>query len=384
MLRGFLGFLFVTLLFPIPIFAQNNIEIVDLPEKISLEEEFDLSVEIAMSASSTYYIKARAGNTLSGMRNALTHNSSKKTWLSDTSAWSKFPTFSTDENGLWAGIVNVKIKESTTLGGSLILIRIRKVGTTKNLDSEVKTIEIVTSNKTTTPGIKSTNTSNLKVILNEFSPAPEGNREWVEIYNPNSLTVDLTGWKIDDIPKGSSPFKIPDKTKISSRGYKVFYFSSKLNNSGDTIRLINPSGEVIEKFSYGKVEKGVTFAKDSKGAWKTTTTPTPGKKNKITGQSISSLELPNDLSKSLFELTSGSQEAIQNLPEILGVEDPSSFSDTSDTRPIKTEFAKTKETNPQSSIPTILVGLGIILIGIAFGLPVLKQQKTKENEDTNN
>lgn len=43
-----------------------------------------------------------------------------------------------------------------------------------------------------------------------------------------------------------------------------------------------------------------------------------------------------------------------------------------------------KETNPQSSIPTILVGLGIILIGIAFGIPVLKQQGTKINEADNN
>jgi len=177
MLRGFLVFLLILLLFPTTTLAQNNIEIVDLPESVANGEKFELSVEISMSASSTYYIKARVGNTLSSMRNALTHNSSTKTWLSDTSAWSKLPTFSTNENGLWAGIVNVKIRESTPLGSNLILIRIRKVGTTKNLDSEAKTIEVVAANQTTSKDEKTTITSNLKVILNEFSPAPEGNRE---------------------------------------------------------------------------------------------------------------------------------------------------------------------------------------------------------------
>lgn len=72
MLRGFLVFLFITFLFPASILAQNNIEIVGLPESVGIEEEFELSVEIAMPASSTYYIKARAGAALNSMRRALT------------------------------------------------------------------------------------------------------------------------------------------------------------------------------------------------------------------------------------------------------------------------------------------------------------------------
>ena len=383
MLRGFLVFLFITFLFPAPILAQNNIEIVDLPESVAIEEEFELSVEIAMPASSTYYIKARAGAALNSMRMALTYNSSTKTWLGDTSAWLGFPVISTDENGFWSGNLKVKIKEGSQTGLNLILISLRKVSTGKKSNSA--TVEfILVKNTTKNSATNNSSDKNLKVILNEFSPAPEGNREWVEIYNPNSSTVDLTGWQIDDIPKGSSPFKIPDKTKIISKGYKVFYFSSKLNNSGDTLRLINSNGKVLEKFSYGKVEKDTVFAKDSKGAWKSTTTPTPGKENKITGQSVSSSKSSNALNDSVSGLTSEAQEVISTLPEILGIENPSSFSDASDTRPIQAEFAQTTNTNPQSSIPIILIGFGIILIGIAFGIPSLKQQSIRKHETTHN
>ncbi len=129
----------------------------------------------------------------------------------------------------------------------------------------------------------------INVLLSEFSPAPESGKEWVEIYNPNSQQIDISGWKIDDIEGGSRPFSIPENAKINSKSYKVFYFGSKLNNSGDTLRLINPSGKLIESYSYKKVKKGVVFAKDPQGVWRITTSATPGKKNKITGPQASNL-----------------------------------------------------------------------------------------------
>jgi len=381
MLRGLLVLLFVSLLLPTPIFAQNNIEIVDLPDRVAIGKEFELSVEIAMSASSAYYIKARSGAALNKMPSASTFNPSTKTWLSDNSAWTKFPTITTDDAGFWSGNLKVKTKESAKLGFNLILITLKEISTGEKFNSAVVELNLL-ENTNDNSSTKTTSSSNLKVILNEFSPAPDGNREWVEIYNPNSSVVDLTGWQIDDIPEGSKPFKIPDSTKISSKGYKVFYFSSKLNNSGDTLRLINPTGKLIEKYSYGKVGKDTIFAKDSGGKWKITTTATPGKKNIITG--FPGSELASNDENSSTSVTSESQYGVSSLPEILGVEDPSSFSDANDTRPIKTQFAQSTNKNSQSSIPTILVGVGVIFIGVAFGIPALKQQRTRRNEAANN
>jgi hypothetical protein len=36
-----------------------------------------------------------------------------------------------------------------------------------------------------------------QVWINEFMPRPNtGGKEWVELFNPNPIAVDLTGWKI--------------------------------------------------------------------------------------------------------------------------------------------------------------------------------------------
>lgn len=130
----------------------------------------------------------------------------------------------------------------------------------------------------TQPSVK----KDVSIILSEFMPNPDGGSEWVEVYNPNNFELDIGGWKIDDTEGGSFPFSIPPNTKINAKGYKVFSFTSKLNNAGDSIRLLNPNGAVVEKYDFSNAQKGLSFAKDQKGVWKLTTTATPGTENKIT------------------------------------------------------------------------------------------------------
>ncbi|OGY22893.1 MAG: hypothetical protein A2172_03055 [Candidatus Woykebacteria bacterium RBG_13_40_15] len=120
------------------------------------------------------------------------------------------------------------------------------------------------------------------IILSEFMPYPADNDEWVEIYNLEFFDIDIGGWKIDDIEGGSSPFPIPEGTIIGAKSYRVFSFSSKLNNAGDTVRLINSTGKVLETYTYEKAVEEVSFAKDSSGSWQLTTTPTPLSGNRIT------------------------------------------------------------------------------------------------------
>lgn len=120
--------------------------------------------------------------------------------------------------------------------------------------------------------------------LSEFMPNPPvGENEWVEIYNPSNREWDISGFKLDDIEGGSLPYVIPEGTKIAPKGYLVFYFSSpKLNNDGDTIRLICPGGRILDSYAYTKTTRGASYAKDGQGAWFLTQTPTPGGPNIIT------------------------------------------------------------------------------------------------------
>src|SRR5689334_18891591 len=37
-----------------------------------------------------------------------------------------------------------------------------------------------------------------QILINEFMPRPSSGSEWVELFNPNPVDIDLSGWKIDD------------------------------------------------------------------------------------------------------------------------------------------------------------------------------------------
>lgn len=212
-----------------------------------------------------------------------------------------------------------------------------------------------------------------KIILTEFMPNPDEGKEWAEVYNPGSFEIDISLWKIDDIEGASSPYTIPKGTKISAQSYKIFTFSSKLNNSGDSIRLLNPDGKIIETYSFKKTAKGVAFAKDSGGKWKATTTPTPGKPNKITGDIAlaSSQNLGTAQSSSNFGST-GLGPTIDYLSDTFQIEIPESTQEV----PTQGQVAGVRERgNQPKSLVTLLIATGVAFLGSALAWPFLEKRK---------
>lgn len=120
------------------------------------------------------------------------------------------------------------------------------------------------------------------IRLSEFMPNPQKDEnEWVELYNPTSKEIDLSGYKIDDIEEGYRPYIIPEGTIIGPRSYLVFYFSaSRFNNEGDSVRFICPGGRVLDSYSYTTTTRGFSYAKIN-GIWSQTQTPTLGGPNII-------------------------------------------------------------------------------------------------------
>lgn len=127
------------------------------------------------------------------------------------------------------------------------------------------------------------------VVLNEFLPDPEdSDKEFVELYNnSNSTEFDLADWYINDETTWklvvSDSTTVSGSTKISKKGFLVLEIStSKLNNSGDTVKLFDPSDQLIDEYRYeaSEVLEGKTIARipDGIGAW-VDPVPTPGKKN---------------------------------------------------------------------------------------------------------
>ena len=106
------------------------------------------------------------------------------------------------------------------------------------------------------------------MVINEFLPraGTDWNHdgeinvydEFIELKNNGPIDVDLAGWKLDDVADdGSPPFTLPS-VKLKPGERAVFYgllTKILLEDSGDTVRLINTRNVVIDARGYGVVEQ---------------------------------------------------------------------------------------------------------------------------------
>jgi len=121
------------------------------------------------------------------------------------------------------------------------------------------------------------------IRINEIIPQPSTGSpdEFVELYNNSSQDIDISGWQLDDIDGGSSPYNIPDGTIIESGAYLVFKNQTtkiSLNDSGDSVRLIDPNGDIKSIVSYEKAKRGQSYSWFF-DAWKWTNLVTSGSEN---------------------------------------------------------------------------------------------------------
>ena len=104
------------------------------------------------------------------------------------------------------------------------------------------------------------------VIINEIMFNPSGNDdfEWIEIYNSNSNSISLDGWKL----KNGIKFSFDSQHEIAGNGYLVLArntsdfsfayphvkcagnFKGKLSNKGEKITLVNSSGILVDSVTY--------------------------------------------------------------------------------------------------------------------------------------
>jgi len=148
-------------------------------------------------------------------------------------------------------------------------------------------------------------------------PNPDDNcsdcTEWIEIYNPQNLTLNLSEWKIRDNSKTNNITCYNNKncslivnstyfiivgmganiSQITNESIVYFYTDNKkigngLNNNYETIEFYNLSYST--NFTYNGSEKGKSWARLPDGEnWTICRTPTPGKKNKCQLQQYAKL-----------------------------------------------------------------------------------------------
>lgn len=144
-----------------------------------------------------------------------------------------------------------------------------------------------------------TATSAQSIIINEFMANPIGldnalmpDGEWVELYNPNNISVNVSGWELRD-NNDKNELYIQTKntntgnTIISAKGFLVVYRNRdsdfSLNSKNDSVRLFDDLGNLIDAYNYSSSSEGVSIGRYPDGAdhWIEFDNPTLGSENII-------------------------------------------------------------------------------------------------------
>jgi hypothetical protein len=122
-------------------------------------------------------------------------------------------------------------------------------------------------------GSNTPSASYLKILITEVQISPTAER-FIELYNPNNSTIDLTDWYIQKKTQTGSDFaSLVSKTYFNSKiinAYNYFLISRSalaeadivLNNltlvESNVIQLKNPNGEIADKIGWGQAQDSET------------------------------------------------------------------------------------------------------------------------------
>jgi hypothetical protein len=134
------------------------------------------------------------------------------------------------------------------------------------------------------------------VLMNEvYSRGTAGNLDWVEIYNPNTVSVTLTGYTIYDLggQGGTKPKKpFPAGATVAAKGYYVIVTDTAdysgdlsafgLSSAGEQLWLENATGGVVDTLTFPAMDVAQTYGRNPDGAktWQLLNTITKGASNK--------------------------------------------------------------------------------------------------------
>lgn len=92
-------------------------------------------------------------------------------------------------------------------------------------------------------------TASATVVINEIMPHPDNESDWIELYLTDPGEKELNGWKIED---STGVIKTLNSDLKFSTGspYLVITVSTRLNNGGDKLVLVDDQGKLTDEKSY--------------------------------------------------------------------------------------------------------------------------------------
>ena len=124
---------------------------------------------------------------------------------------------------------------------------------------------------------------------NESYPDPQGQLlDYIELYNPASSPVDISGYKLSDKPDVLE-YTFPQGTTIAAGSYLVVYChpdsssgeypSFGLSRDGETLYLYNSANVCIQTLEVPALPDDQPYMRDASGAWSIGSYGTPGYPN---------------------------------------------------------------------------------------------------------
>ena len=163
-------------------------------------------------------------------------------------------------------------------------------------DSSTTTTDTTTGTATATK----TSTTTAKLAINELQPSNKDTitddkgkaSDWIEIYNPEVVAVDLKGYTIGDsgtkqliagslsVPAGGFVLLWADDSTGQGPNHLGFKLSAK---GGDSLTLTDPTGKAVDTVSFGVATGQNVYARfpNGTGAFVWCDKPTPGAGNGV-------------------------------------------------------------------------------------------------------
>jgi hypothetical protein len=147
----------------------------------------------------------------------------------------------------------------------------------------------------------STGTTPPRVVINEWmaantstlaDPADNDWDDWIELYNPNAVPVDLSNWQLSDtLSDPARRWSIPAGQSIPANGYLLIWADEefaqntstnldlhanfKLSQAGEVIGLFSPDGRLVDSISFTQQTANVSQGRLPNGAETIQLLPTP-------------------------------------------------------------------------------------------------------------
>lgn len=100
--------------------------------------------------------------------------------------------------------------------------------------------------------------------------------DWVEIYNNSNQAIDISGYFLSDNEYNLNKWSIPQGTILNANDYLIiwadedggqgkFHANFKFSANGEALLLLNSSGELINKITFGPQNADISFARMPNG-----------------------------------------------------------------------------------------------------------------------